>query len=228
MLKRCKQPQAGYITSRPPTTSPDDRTLNAISLRLTGTVPFEQDYQSQVPDRGWGSADEGTRPSISISGGPGGDIPLSRVYGVPPSGGSSEAVIAETLVSQLARIPEDLQVYLGGILHDLAIGCFYLLLGQVRAHFPGSRRGAPSRKVLVMQATPTLLRFGDGVIFPITVDWRRWHQAIVPVLQDDRWHPLMPINSRRVLQERYPEFIALLEAALLQSYKDAGFLPQDL
>jgi len=227
MPKKYQQPQVGFQVAKPPSTDPDERTLSAISIRLTGTMPLEQDYQSQVLDTGWGSSSPWLQ-SISFSGGPGGQIPISQAVGIPTTAGTSEATVSETLVSHEVRLPQDLEVYLGGMFESLAIGCFYLLLDMARVQFPSSSRSAPSQKVWVFQKAPTLLRPGDAALFPLVVDWRRWNRAVVPVLKDERWSPLIPINNQRVAQGSYSEFIALLEGSLLQSFKDAGYLPQDL
>jgi hypothetical protein len=109
----------------------------------------------------------------------------------------------------------------------LAIGCFYLLAGGAFAEFPFSRVSAPSALVRIVRGIQGLLRSGDQGVFPIEVGWRQWKYAVVPVLEDPAWAVKIPVNSARLLQNRIAEYISLLESALIQSYRAAGFLPSE-
>jgi hypothetical protein len=179
-----------------------------------------------VSKLGWGGpVDPTLRLTAGISGGPGGDIPISTVNGVPIEQGTSAAVSAETLTSHRVNMPEDLQPYANGDFKGLAIACLHVLFNLAHVDFPLSTRSAPSYKVYVRAHAP-LLRSGDIVYFPQVLDWRRWKNAVLPVLQDDMWAPSMPVNNRRIMQERYTEAVLLLEQALLQSFQMAGYLPR--
>lgn len=147
-------------------------------------------------------------------------------YDLPPSNGERAALTVGTQ-GYPVRVPEDLGPVVGTVLRPLAIGCLYRLTGFGWAHFPTTSRSSPSRWVYIVPSHLPLLREGDEAIFPISIDWRRWEYAVVPVLEDPRWSFELPINKRRVLQERYAEFVDLLERALIQSFKAAGYLPEN-
>jgi hypothetical protein len=209
MLKKCQQPQGGYVIRQ----NPRGNLGNRLSIQM----------------REW--TDRGATPLTdeelqALAGGAGGEVPLSTAFGVGYGGGHSEATISEALVSRQFQPPGNASTYVGGDLRSLAIGCFYLLMNLTRAIFPHSTRSNPSYRVYIVRTSKPLFRSGDAVLFPLLVEGRKWRRAVVPVLQDGRWSPEVPLNRRRAFTTGNTEYIYLLERALVQSYKAAGFIPE--
>lgn len=112
-------------------------------------------------------------------------------------------------------------------LKELATACFYILAGQADPVFPGSTVAAPSRNVLVVRSASggDLIRAGDKSLFDLEVDWVYWQEAVVPVLNDPRFNLTNPINQDRARLENGSLFIRDIEFALVESFREQGFLP---
>jgi hypothetical protein len=107
-------------------------------------------------------------------------------------------------------------------LRPLATVCYYLLIGTADLEFPSSSAPHPSKEVWVVRTPRTLARPGDQGLFPLIVDWKSWHFAVVPVLEGEEVNPLLPVNASRPIDD----YIRLLETRLIESFQAQGFLPE--
>lgn len=103
---------------------------------------------------------------------------------------------------------------------SVAMACYLLLKGQATATFSQSTHFAPSEYVFVYMNTKTPPGYGN---FPITVGWRTWKFAVVPVLTDDSMDPNIPINMDREKED----YMSEIRSRLVSSYKSLGILPAD-
>lgn len=106
----------------------------------------------------------------------------------------------------------------------LAAPVLFLLMGKAEAHFPDSSTAAPSGFVHVTRKGNSF-----GVLylprFPITVHWKQWNEAVVPVIQDPRFNIKSPLNRRAIADGNLRELIDRIGLALEQSFEAAGYGP---
>lgn len=112
-------------------------------------------------------------------------------------------------------------------LRELATACFYILAGQATPVFPNSTVAAPSRIVRVVRTFSgrSLIRAGEKSLFDLEIDWIYWNDAVVPVLEDIRFDLTNPLNQSRAKIESGGIFIRDIEFALVESFREQGFLP---
>jgi len=119
-------------------------------------------------------------------------------------------------------------------LRQIAVGCFYLLTNKATLYFPGSDRSKPSRTVVVDMATSGPYRDSDRTYFPFKLGWAVWHEAIVPVLENKdvqvivRENPSLRVHQNKILVtlELYDELVQKIEAYLLASLAEWGYIPE--
>ena len=116
-------------------------------------------------------------------------------------------------------------------IHQIAVGCFYILLRRGVWNFPGSSVAHPSLVVVVNRGTGEAIRGGDATYFPFSVRWDVWQFAVVPILKDPTYQVFHPDGTRNaqnlaLIQLRdYDKYISLLAAALKSKMQEVGFLP---
>jgi len=74
-------------------------------------------------------------------------------------------------------------------LEKLAIVLAYLQLGLADVVFPRTSRSGPSDLVLVVAvpATRSLGGYSAGGLLPFPVNWRVWHNLVVPTMNNPQW-----------------------------------------
>lgn len=114
-----------------------------------------------------------------------------------------------------------------GFMKNLAVGCFYILRGQAEPLFPFAVVGSPSKTVRVVRTALRLRRPGDEAYFPIHVDWKIWNNAVVPILEDERFQFEHKVVSDYWMssEDKIAQFIKNLEEALVESFQEKGYLP---
>ena len=135
----------------------------------------------------------------------------------------SIAISGESTTTEIVTSPEVLSSR-HPVLFSVAIGCCYLSLGQATIYFPQSFIGSPSRKVIIdLVAYRPLLRSGDSKYFPIQVDWRVWHKAVVPILSELRIEG--PIKRKYLTENDFGSYVMRVEGLLQTSYREKGYMP---
>lgn len=120
-----------------------------------------------------------------------------------------------------------------GEIHQIAVGCMYILLRRGMIDFPGSSVAHPSLKVVVSRASGEALRGGDDVYLPFSVAWDVWEFAVVPVLKDPAYQVFHPDGTRNhvnlaLIQLRdYDQYLNILTHALKDKMQLEGFIPPD-
>lgn len=104
----------------------------------------------------------------------------------------------------------------------LAAPVLFILMGKAEVHFPDSSVAAPSGFVHVSRKGKAFgLRYLPR--FPVTVQWKQWDVAVVPVLQDPRFDVRSPLNRRAIDDGNLRDLINKIGLALKQSFEAAGY-----
>lgn len=118
-------------------------------------------------------------------------------------------------------------------IHQIAVGCFYILMRRGQIDFPGTSRAHPSQEVVVNRAGTQLLRSGDSAFFPFQVPWDVWQFGVVPVLEDRAYQIFHPDGTRNEVNLAlirigdYSTYIQYLQDALRNKFQEEGFIPSD-
>lgn len=107
---------------------------------------------------------------------------------------------------------------------NLAVALLYLLTRAATVHYPGSTRAHPSPFVKVSQQREGPLPGFAKAILPLNVRENLWRLVAVPVLESGVWEGFGLQGGFRSTQDPH-EVLALVQAAVDQAYKDAGFKP---
>ncbi len=125
----------------------------------------------------------------------------------------------------LALSPEEI--------HQIAVGCFYILMRRGTIDFPDSTRAHPSPKVVVNRATGDALRGGDDAYLPFSVPWDVWQFGVVPVLKDKTYQVFCPDGTRNqgnlalIRLRDYDQYIALIVGGLTAKLQEIGYIPAE-
>lgn len=103
----------------------------------------------------------------------------------------------------------------------LSIPVFYILHGRAKPVFPFTDVSSPSGFVLIIRTGDIPRRHISH--FPTTVHWKQWQEAVVPVLQDDRWEARTPLFSRALQDGNIDHLLNLLTGAIRVSFDNAGY-----
>jgi len=104
----------------------------------------------------------------------------------------------------------------------LAGPLFYILAGHAEVQFPSSSRAAPAPFVRIIRTSQLFgLRYLPR--FPVTVQWKQWKDAVVPVLSDPRWDIQNPLNKRALSDGNVDDLIHQIGQAVQQSFQAAGY-----
>ena len=107
---------------------------------------------------------------------------------------------------------------------QLATPVFFILAGFAQPSFPHSSTASQSPYVLINRmGKPAELRHSPR--FPISVNWKQWRDAVVPVLEDPRFEVRAPMTRRTIESGSINEAVRLIGAALRQSFTAAGYGP---
>jgi len=116
-------------------------------------------------------------------------------------------------------------------IHQIAVGCMYILMRRGTVDFPDSTVAHPSPKVVINRATGEALRGGDAVYFPFSVPWDVWQFAAVPILKDKTYQVFCPDGTRNqgnlalIRLQDYDQYIALIVSGLTAKLQEIGFIP---
>ena len=105
---------------------------------------------------------------------------------------------------------------------QLAVPVFHILTGLAVPVFPGSTRSSPS-SVVKIQANSLPVK---GLIrrqYPVSISMGQWVNAVVPVLEDDRWKVQSTMFRRALTDGRYQQQLHLIGEALRKAFVDAGY-----
>lgn len=109
----------------------------------------------------------------------------------------------------------------------LALPCLMILAGVAQPVFPTRDRGTPSPSVVIIKVRKGPDSF--PMCLPVSVDWRQWRTAVVPVLEDETWRVtnLVTVGTVGTLGSGVgrARLIALLGRALRISFVGAGWGP---
>ena len=115
----------------------------------------------------------------------------------------------------------------------IAVGCLYILMGKGSVSFPGSDRAHPANRVTISRGTGSILRDGDGGIFPFSVPWDIWQSSVVPVLRDQAVQVKTGNGGRNFLNQRlvwlgeWDSLLDQIRAALRRKLEANGYIPTD-
>ena len=101
----------------------------------------------------------------------------------------------------------------------------YLLAGFVRAVFPQSSNSAPSPFVYIQPVRNAPWSLEIAPRFPVSINSKQWHLAVVPVLEDPRWQFNSTMIKRSLESGNQREVLQQVGAALRQSFEAAGYGP---
>ncbi len=98
--------------------------------------------------------------------------------------------------------------------------CYLILRGSAQPLFPLGSRSRPSQ-IVVVSAINT-----DSSLLPMSINWKQWRTAVVPVLEDPRWGVRNPIVSATLsTEDGISNYLSLLGKALKQSFTSSGWGP---
>ena len=63
----------------------------------------------------------------------------------------------------------------------------------------------------------------DLSTFPMVVNGKQWREAVVPVLEDDRFRTMIPLYATGLDLHRLDVLVSLIGKALRVSFTEAGY-----
>lgn len=109
----------------------------------------------------------------------------------------------------------------------LALPVYAVLSQQAVPIYPGTSLAAPSGLVGIFGLPGFSCRVIPGgrvLQLPVWVNDRQWERAVVPVLQDPRWHRPNPVIDG-LASNNLELLVETLGEALAQSFHEAGYGP---
>jgi hypothetical protein len=110
------------------------------------------------------------------------------------------------------------------IIHQLTVGCIYLIAGKATLNWPGTTVAHPSPKVQVARTATRSFLPGHETLFPFFVESGLWHGAIVPVLEDLSINIGETIN-KCVIAKNFEFYLSYVRDVLVASLREYGFIP---
>ena len=107
---------------------------------------------------------------------------------------------------------------------QLTLPVVYILAGKAFPVFPKTSGSRPSPFVII-QVKSRMANLDAPLGFPITVNGEQWRNAVVPVIEDERWRPREPLFARAIQDGRIKQFLDEVGAALRFSFQQAGYGP---
>lgn len=105
---------------------------------------------------------------------------------------------------------------------QLAIPVFHILTGLASPVFPGSTHSGPSPVVKIQIGGRPNYRLTDKQ-YVVSVNAAQWMNAVIPVLEDERWKVQAPLMKTALYNGRFNDQLALIGAALRASFVEAGY-----
>lgn len=119
-------------------------------------------------------------------------------------------------------------------LEKLATVIAYIQLGMADVEFPRTSRSGPSDLVLVVAVPATQskgLITGESLL-PFPVNWRIWHNIVVPILSDPAWQInnmfsriVNGLRQRASVAEDFRRYCYDLQVALRKGAQATGIIP---
>jgi len=105
----------------------------------------------------------------------------------------------------------------------LAYGCFYLLVGKALLSFPTTSVSHPSEYVQVDRNASMAIPSNHARYFPFSVEQKKWHRGVVPVLKDPNFNMSLPKN-KSLINTDLDTLIGYIEKALIDQFREERFL----
>lgn len=106
---------------------------------------------------------------------------------------------------------------------QLALPCFYIIMGLAQPVFPESSSPAPSRAVYIVRNKPQAYSPNHLTTIMMTVPLEQWRTAVLPVIQRDEWDIRIPMMEHALRTERLNGELRYLGEALYRSFVEAGY-----
>lgn len=103
----------------------------------------------------------------------------------------------------------------------LAAPVYYALRGHAQITFPHTSRSAPSPTVLFTWSSGGLKGVRES-FKPLVMDGEQYRLAVLPVLENESYHPGKPINAA-CSENQIKEAIGNVGKALRASFEAAGY-----
>lgn len=106
---------------------------------------------------------------------------------------------------------------------QLALPCFYIIMGLAVPVFPESSTPAPSRVVYIVRNKPQAVPTNHLTTLMMTVNLEQWRTAVLPVIQRDEWDIRTPLMEHALCAGRLGAELEYLGEALYRSFVEAGY-----